>query len=71
MIPKFQSRNRETYDSNLEEFHPSQVAKLAKKFQSRNRETYDSNKALKRHRSRFSLFQSRNRETYDSNKGRS
>ena len=38
----FQSRNRETYDSNLQMIVGS-VPFIAM-FQSRNRETYDSNK---------------------------
>ena len=36
----FQSRNRETYDSNKPEFIRHRLISL---FQSRNRETYDSN----------------------------
>ena len=62
----FQSRNRETYDSNSISTITTQVYVM---FQSRNRETYDSNTT-----SLFALrsdgsnqFQSRNRETYDSN----
>ena len=71
----FQSRNRETYDSNHNhrriEWRPFQ-------FQSRNRETYDSNyrfglgwtillSKIKRFQGYNIWFQSRNRETYDSN----
>ena len=37
----FQSRNRETYDSNKRVDHTLAIA--SKAFQSRNRETYDSN----------------------------
>ena len=63
---QFQSRNRETYDSNLG--MGSGIGLATGSFQSRNRETYDSN-------SMFWMclvvalasFQSRNRETYDSN----
>ena len=58
----FQSRNRETYDSNGE----------TGEFQSRNRETYDSNDSIigATGDSIVGAFQSRNRETYDSNKKR-
>ena len=65
---EFQSRNRETYDSNL-----SLVVTLSTlitlTFQSRNRETYDSNylKRIAVPASSLTSFQSRNRETYDSN----
>ena len=38
---EFQSRNRETYDSNKKEDNPHLLA--GEQFQSRNRETYDSN----------------------------
>ena len=40
-IHQFQSRNRETYDSNPN--LPNIVFLLISLFQSRNRETYDSN----------------------------
>ena len=37
----FQSRNRETYDSNQQQC--VNIKRFIKQFQSRNRETYDSN----------------------------
>ena len=66
---KFQSRNRETFDSNfsVDGFNASTKSNL---FQSRNRETFDSNHPIC-HQTHPSLylywFQSRNRETFDSN----
>ena len=64
----FQSRNRETYDSNpFSIVIAQQVVHLAQ-FQSRNRETYDSNWTMTiRGDADYIEFQSRNRETYDSN----
>ena len=62
---EFQSRNRETYDSNLNDCC---MRTLPLQFQSRNRETYDSNGDLEGEECDGNcLFQSRNRETYDSN----
>ena len=62
----FQSRNRETFDSN-----PRSVKILAPvwtSFQSRNRETFDSNYRWQWSRGTLRFrFQSRNRETFDSN----
>ena len=61
----FQSRNRETYDSNGDHEHP--INFNCSLFQSRNRETYDSNFSFIPNTKAISSFQSRNRETYDSN----
>ena len=41
-VHEFQSRNRETYDSNLTRIS-LKTKRVLTSFQSRNRETYDSN----------------------------
>ena len=46
----FQSRNRETFDSNGHPFSVCQPTHLLHQFQSRNRETYDSNMYLQNER---------------------
>ena len=62
----FQSRNRETYDSNDLAFIVRSYIDL---FQSRNRETYDSNleEIIENGVRAYREFQSRNREAYDFN----
>ena len=63
-ITSFQSRNRETFDSNKTALFNRLVKAW---FQSRNRETFDSNlRDLLCDAVNFK-FQSRNRETFDSN----
>ena len=62
----FQSRNRETYDSNEMALRLHWLG--LNQFQSRNRETYDSNVRIwEWDWTVVATFQSRNRETYDSN----
>ena len=68
MVIAFQSRNRETFDSNPNVNGTTTGVVLA--FQSRNRETFDSNELLLVGCGIMfneDLFQSRNRETFDSN----